>query len=214
MKVIELLDYGMSLLEDGNIIKADGEIISKEEYQRMQQNQERNKIDWQDIDTQETIDLINNAGWIAKTYEDASNPDIVKIGFAGFDAEGEPFYIRTQTFLGADSNQFAQTEYSKVIYQISKNRPELMDELGNYLEELFETTEQTGTLFEADEETTFLIKSFIKDGYVWKLIFKNGEVSNVKKGAKVHTSADAKSGNSKGNAIAKALATGGFANVK
>jgi hypothetical protein len=214
MKVVETLDFGYVMLDNGDIVKSDGTIITAEDYARLQSRMSENTPQWQDIETQEALEIIKNAEWLAKIMEDTSNPDIQKMSFAGFDNEGEPIYLRTQTFLGAESNQYAETEYAKVIYQIRKNRPELLDDLGRYLEEKFGTEEQVGTIFEADDETVYTTKSFIKDGYLWKLIFKNGEVSNVKKVQKLHRDMETGSANEKGNAIANALATGGFDNIK
>jgi hypothetical protein len=208
--IVESLDYGMALLKDGSVIKADGTIISPEEYAKITNRSLANKLDWIDVDNDEVISMMKTALWVCKTYESTDNPDVVKQSYALIDSDGEPYYLRVQNFLGADSNQIAQADYSRFIYQVNKNRPELLDDLSDFFEELFSTAEQVGSEFSPDDETTYLTKMFIRDGYTWKLIFKNNQLSNIKRHMKLHRECEVNPKNIHKDSVASKLATGDF----
>jgi len=190
VKIIESLDYGMSLLEDGRVVKSDGTVISIAEYQKMQENAQRNKLDWTDVEVDEFFAMIDSAVFATKTYAEVVDMGGItqsKYGFAIVTEDGEPIYLRSNEFSGSEKFEMAIATFSKLIYNVSKNSSEeASDTLAIELEELFGTTEQLGSEFSPDSENTFLIKKFIKDGYVWSIVFKNGVLSNVKQGEKLH----------------------------
>ena len=91
MKIVEAMDYGYALLEDGSILKPDGTIITAEAYAELQKRQQSNRLDWQDIDAREFLDLIKNADWKAKIAE-KQDGDIESMAILAIDPEGEHIF--------------------------------------------------------------------------------------------------------------------------
>jgi hypothetical protein len=168
-KIIEALDYGRALLDTGDVLNADGTIITKEDFAKLQVTQAQNVLDWHPIDTLDFDRLSQESGFIAKTYSSNDN-NIEKTGFAGVDDEGTPYYIRVQVFAGNESIEFTEATFGKLIYNIAQNRDDLIEELTAYLEAMFGTTEQVGSTFSPDSENSYLTKLFIKDGYQMKMV--------------------------------------------
>ena len=212
--IIEVLDFGQSLLSNGMILKADGTMITKEQYEQAQQMAQRNKLDWIDIDVNEFLDMLEHARFATKTYElieEISGMSQSKLGFAIIDDEGNPQYLRSSEFSGAESFQFANVNYGQMIYNVDRNSTEhAFDKMTETIEDIFGTTDQVGSMFSPDSETNYNIKKFIKDGYVWSIVFRNGKLSNVKQGEKLHQQAEAKP---KASKIADALNNNKFANL-
>jgi len=213
LEVLEALEFGMALLTNGSVLKADGTLISQEAYAEMQKRNESNRLDWHQIEVSDFEKLVQSP-FIAKTYDEVSDVQ-EKIGFAGVDEEGTPFYIRTSVFMGNETIEFTECDYGKLIYNISQNRDDLMDDLTAHLEDCFGTTEQVGSIYSPDSETSFLTKLFIKDGYQMKMIFRNGQLSNIKQGNKIVSEANVSSkGAELKNSVSARLANGGFSNIK
>ena len=214
IRVIEVLDFGQSLLSNGNVLKADGTIITKEQYEQAQQMKERNKLDWSEIDVNDFFALLETAVFATKTYEvseEQGGMSISKMGFAILDSEGEPFYLRSQEFSGSEKFEMTSVNYSQLIYNINRNSTETaVQAFVDIVENLFDTEDQVGSMFSPDSETDYLIKKFIKDGYVWSLVFRNGSLTNIKKGERLHQDAEAKP---KASKIADAINNNRFANL-
>ena len=214
IQIIESLDYGQSLLSDGRILKADGTIISAQQYEEAQLLAQRNKLDWYSVEVDEFMSYLDNAIFATKTYdvsEEVSGMSISKFGFAILDAEGTPFYLRAQEFSGSEKYEIAEATYSKLIYNVDKNSTEqAFDAMVDILQNFYGTEEQVGSEFSPDSETTYLIKKFIKDNHVWSMVFRNGKLSNVKQGERLHAEAEAKPKPSK---LADALNTDKFQNM-
>lgn len=191
MKIIETLDYGMSLLEDGSVLKADGSIMSREAYEASQQYKAKNRLDWNEIDVNEFVDLLEESSFATKTYDIEQQQQgmaISKQGFACVDKEGSAFYLRAQEFSGAEKFEIAQVSFSQLIYNVDKNSTEqAFEALTDILQNLFGVDEQVGSIFAPDDETEYLIKKFIHNGYAMSMVFKNGKLSNIKQGAKIHS---------------------------
>ena len=206
LTIVEVLDFGQSLLSNGSILKADGTIITKEQYEANQQNAQRNKLDWFSVEVDEFINYLDTAIFATKTYEvseEAGGMSQSKMGFAILDSEGEPYYLRSSEFSGAEKYEVASATYSKLIYNVDKNSTEqAFDAMVEALETLFDVKEQVGCMFSPDSETTYNIKKFIKDNHVWSMVYRDGKLSNVKQGERLHQEAEAKPKPSKlGDAI-------------
>ena len=201
LHIVEVLDYGMSLLDDGNILKKDGTIISAEKFAELQNLQDRNKLDWIEVNSDEFFALLENAKFATKTYEEnttISGISSSKYGFAILSSEDEPIYLRSSEFSGSEKFEFAIADYGRLIYNVDKNSTEIaFDTLTKTLEEAFGVNEQVGSEFSPDSENTFLIKKFIKDGFVWSVIYKNNKLSNIKKGESITCEAEVNSKTSK-----------------
>ena len=223
LTIVEVLDFGQSLLSNGSILKADGTIITKEQYEANQQSAQRNKLDWFSVEVDEFINYLDTAIFATKTYDSKEQVNLYqnkdsamhnslrehkdtgthKMSFVILDSEGEPFYLRSQEFSGAEKYEMAEATYSKLLYNITKNSTEdVFDILSNTLEEHFNVKEQVGSMFSPDEGTTYNIKKFIKDNHVWSMIFKDGTLSNIKQGERLHQEAEVRPKPSKlGDAI-------------
>ena len=206
LTIVEVLDFGQSLLSNGSILKADGTIITKEQYEANQQSAQRNKLDWLSVEVDEFINYLDTAIFATRTYdisEESGGMSISKYGFAILDSEGIPFYLRAQEFSGAEKYEIAEATYSKLIYNVDKNSTEqAFDAMVEALETLFDVKEQIGSMFSPDSETTYNIKKFIKDNHVWSIIYKDGKLSNVKQGERLHQEAEVRPKPSKlGDAI-------------
>lgn len=214
LKIIEVLDYGMSLLENGSVLKADGTIISKEAYEASQEAKVRNRLEWSDIDINEFIDHLNNAIFSTKTYdteEQSQGMSISKKGFAFIDETGEPYYLRSSEFSGAETYQITQVTWSKFIYNVNRNSSdEAFRAMSDIIENFYKVEEQVGSMFSPDDETHYLTKKFVKDNHVWSMVFRNGSLSNIKQVSKIHKEVEAKPKNSK---LSDALTTNKFANM-
>ncbi len=214
IKIIEVLDYGMSLLKDGSVLKADGTIMSQEAYEQMKQNQVKNKLDWIDIDVDEFVNHLQEAVFATKTYdisEDSFGMSQHKQGFAFIDKEGTPCYLRSNEFSGSEKYELAQVSFSQLIYNVNRNSTdEAFKAMSDILENLFGVEDQVGSMFSPDDETHYLTKKFAKDGYVWSMVFKNGSLSNIKQVSKIHSEAQAQPKNSK---LADALNNHKFSNM-
>ena len=212
--IIEVLDFGQSLLSNGMILKADGTMITKEQYEQAQQMAQRNKLDWIDIDSDEFIAMLEHARFATKTYElieEISGMSQSKLGFAIIDEEGNPQYLRSSEFSGAETFQFTNVNYGQMIYNVDRNSTEhAFDKMTETIEDIFGTTDQIGSMFSPDSETNYNIKKFIKDNHVWSIVFRNGKLSNVKQGEKLHQQAEARP---KASKIADALNNNKFANL-
>lgn len=212
--IIEVLDFGQSLLSNGMILKSDGTMITKEQYEQAQQMAQRNKLDWIDIDVNEFLDMLEHARFATKTYElieEISGMSQSKLGFAIIDEEGNPQYLRSSEFSGAESFQFANVNYGQMIYNVDRNSTEhAFDKMTETIEDIFGTTDQIGSMFSPDSETNYNIKKFIKDNHVWSIVFRNGKLSNVKQGERLHQQAEARP---KASKIADALNNNKFANL-
>ena len=214
LTIIEVLDFGQSLLSDGTVLKADGTIITQQEYEDAQQRAQRNKLDWFSVEVDEFMSYLDTAIFATKTYdvsEEIGGMSQSKMGFAILDSEGVPFYLRAQEFSGAEKYEIAEATYSKLIYNVDKNSSEqAFDALTTTLEEHFGTTEQVGSMFSPDSETSYNIKKFIKDNHVWSIVFRDGKLSNVKQGERLHSEAKAQPKPSK---LADALNSNKFSNM-
>ena len=212
--IIEVLDFGQSLLSNGMILKSDGTMITKEQYEQAQLMAQRNKLDWIDIDSEEFLSMLEHARFATKTYElieEISGMSQSKLGFAIIDEEGNPQYLRSSEFSGAESFQFANVNYGQMIYNVDRNSTEhAFDKMTETIEDIFGTTDQVGSMFSPDSETNYNIKKFIKDNHVWSIVFRNGKLSNVKQGERLHQQAEARP---KASKIADALNNNKFANL-
>ena len=231
IQIIESLDYGQSLLSDGRILKADGTIISAQQYEEAQLLAQRNKLDWFSVEVDEFMSYLDNAIFATKTYDvqeevslyqskdanmhnafrEHTSSAVSKFGFAILDSEGTPFYLRAQEFSGAEKYEIAEATYSKLIYNVDKNSTEqAFEAMVDILQNFFKTEEQVGSEFSPDSETNYLIKKFIKDNHVWSMVFRNGKLSNVKQGERLHQEAEAQPKPSK---LADALNSNKFSNM-
>ena len=199
--IVEVLDFGYSLLDSGDVVKKDGTIISKEKYAELQELQVRNKLDWTSIEGDEFFALLESSIFATKTYAEEIEIGGIpqsKFGFAIIDSEGTPYYLRSNEFSGSETFEIAETDFSRLIYNVDKNSSETaFDTLVERVEELFDTTHQVGSEFSPDSENTYLIKKFVKDNHIWSLVFKNGKLSNIKEGEKLHIDGEVKSKTSK-----------------
>ena len=210
--IIEALDYGMNLLSDGRVIKKDGTVISQADYAKMAELAQKNKLSWGPIELDDFMKMLEEASFATITYSESETiggMEKSKSGFACVDSEGTPYYLRTSSFTSNETFEFTECGYSQLIYNIGKNTNKL-DLLSTMLQELFNVTDQVGTEFSPDDSTTYLSKKFIKDGHVWSMVFKNGELSNIKQGEKLHLEGEARPKNTK---LSDAINNDRFANL-
>ncbi len=210
--IIEPLDYGMNLLSDGRVLKKDGTVISQEEYAKMQELQSKNQLSWVPLDIEDFMQMLEDAHFATQTYNEAEEiggMEKSKSGFACIDSDGTPYYLRTSSFTSNETFEFTECGYSQLIYNVDRNTDRL-NILSERLQDLFGVTEQVGSEFSPDDSTTYLSKKFIKDGHVWSMVFKNGELSNIKQGEKIHLEAPVQPKNTK---LADAINNGRFTNL-
>ena len=220
MKVVETLEYGYSLVEtdDGNqlVLTPDAELIGMDEYADIVERKTKNKLDWFQIDHDELEDIISRAVLAVELVEDVDkgDPTIYTILIGGVAEEGDPFFIRINSFQGADTIDLANTSWNRLLWSIGQHRPEKLLDVEARVEEYFGTTEQTGFTGVSDRnasEHRWLTKVAIKDGWKYKLSWLNGELVSVKKDKKVINTS--KSNGIKGyselrNTLARAKALG------
>ena len=160
------------------------------------------------------MSILEHASFATKTYElteEVSGMSTSKMGFAVIDADGDTYYLRSSEFSGSEQYQITPVNYSKFIYNVDKNSTEqAFDIMTETIEEIFGTTDQLGSMFSPDSETTYNIKKFIKDNHVWSIIFRDGKLSNVKQGERLHSQAEAKP---KASKLSDAINNNKFANL-
>ena len=208
MQIVQTLEYGFSLTDEGKVIGPKGEIFSMDQYEKIIERRKKNRIDWLPIDADEVSDLIDRSVFMAKVRdENISTGYITQL--VGIDETGEPITIRIQNFLGADRIEFAHIEWRYLIWIIRQNRPDLLEELSDSLEELFGTTEQVATEFITEDGDVYSMKAFVWDSALYRIIWKNDEISNVKFVEKLKNQAEVGEANDGvKNDIARAIAIG------
>lgn len=214
LRIVESLDYGHSLLNDGNIINPDGTIVSKEEYSFKKENQERNKLSWSVIDITDFMHMLDTCIFGTKTYsneEDSGGITQSKMGYACLDNEGNPCYLRVIEFSSHETFEFSECNFSQLIYNISKNSSEeVFNSFVNSIEEYYKTKDQIGNTFSPEDGLDINMKTFIKDSYIWKMIFKNGVLTNIKKDKKLTVAQEVKPKQSK---MATYITESNFSNI-
>lgn len=189
MKILEVFDYGYSLVETAMgerlVLSPQGNLMSVDEYKAMQQIKARNKLDWQEIPTDEFTDIVKNSIFAVKTKEDGNG----NVNIACLDNEGQAYFLqRSVSFGEASIERFAECDYQRILKSVDYHRPDVTDKYVAIIEELFDTTEQLGQEFEIDGEA-MMIKKGIKDGNLWQLTWRKGELISIKDKGAVKASA-------------------------
>ena len=213
MNILETLEYGYVLTDVQTVVSSKGEVLTLEEYDALLKRSQSNKLDWGPVEDGEVSDLLDRAAWKAKLSEDTDEvTKTKKFLVAVVDSEGTVGLLSfSELFGGASSWKYAETSTRHLAYSVSKNRPDLEEDLTEFVQELYGTTEQVGSEFEADEDTVYRTKKFVKDGTLFALVFKNGVLSNLKEVAKVKGSAEVNpQGSELIDSVANKLANGGF----
>jgi len=215
MKVIETLEYGYSLLDNGNVLSSKNEVLTPEEYSQRVERLVKNKLDWTEVEEDEVEALLSQEDTFAVKLAERNEPNNSFLQFGLLDNEGTAYLLNfSETFGGAGRWSLAETNLPYLAYQVNSKREEVAEEFRQFVEEVFDTKDQVGTLFEKAEDEVFETKKFVKDGQVFALVFKNGLVSNLKNLGEVKGTSAVSSKEGKDNSVARKLATGGFANVK
>ena len=193
MKVVEVLENGYTVLEDGRVLSPKNELLTAEEFAELQRRRESNRLTWVDLPEQEAVDLLEFPENYAfklneKKSEVTGEVEVETFGLA--DNEGNFYLVQFgYPFGGAATARFAEVPLRQLAYYLNRDREDLAEEFTQFVEEVFGTAEQVGSEFEADEETTYKVKKFIRGGKVYSLVFRNGVVSNLKELGEVHESA-------------------------
>ena len=185
-KVAETLEWGYALLDNGNVVSPNGDVISQEAYAELAKRRQ-SQADWTEVPDDELGDMLERAEFVVNlgTRTNARGAFRQETStYAFVDVEGNPWLARIDEFEGAQHSSILETDWGLWIWFVKRDRPEILPTVSDKLEELFGTTEQVGSEFVppySEVDRTYKIKKFVRGNELWKVQWLNGELHSVAK---------------------------------